>query len=163
MHEGLGVYHHTPGGRNPGGGGAKPGGGPTGMPGGGGIPIGGRPISGAMPRPAPRPVGTPWPGPGAMGASCFGSGGGASTLKLMIVSPRRITSPNVRFCSCTGAGTSSSSSSSSTWPSAVSPCATFCFLFGLFACFFVLGFIRRNSSAARQHLPVTYYSTAPGS
>lgn len=87
-------------------GGLKPGGGPD-MPGGakgiGGRANDGAPIGGIIPM--PRPAGMPRPGP--TGSAFFLSsstiGGGPSTLRLTTVSPRKITSPSVRFISCSGA------------------------------------------------------------
>jgi len=116
-----GIIGGMPGGSIPGRGGGKgipglqPGGGTGGLggaiPGGSIIPGEGAPtpLAGAA-RPAggapgigtgtPRPAGRPTPGPTGRATgffSLFSCGGGASTLRLMMVSPLKITRPNVRF------------------------------------------------------------------
>jgi len=105
----------NPGGLNPAGAPGMPGG-AKGM---GGRATAGIPIGGIMP--IPRPAGIPRPGPtgNVLFLSSSTVGGGPSTLRLTTVSPRRMTSPRVRFISCSGAVSS--------------PC-------------FFLGLTRRNSS-----------------
>lgn len=73
------------------------------------------------------------PGP----AATFSAGGGPSTLKLTMPSPRRMMRPSVRFCSGSGTGTSSLSAASS-----AAAAAALRFLPPL-------RFSLRNSSAAR--------------
>ena len=144
-----------------GGGGRAPPGYAMGLPAimGGGTPAG-------RERPIPRPAGAPRPGPGASCVlriyqggrvsegdnkrrrkdiltalpccAVLSCGGGAITLRLTTVSPRRMMRPNVRFCSGSGTLTASSSSSSAPAPSALD----FAFL--------LLRFRRRNSSAAEE-------------
>lgn len=61
-------------------------------------------MSSPAPRGMPRPAGIPRPGPAIKPAfSSAVAGGGPSTVTLTIVSPRRITSPSVRFCCTVGA------------------------------------------------------------
>lgn len=89
-------------------GGLKPGGGIPGIPGmpggGNGIPLpipgGIAPMGGIIP--IPLPAGPPRPGPGNKPAVFLSSstiGGGPSTDKLTIISPRKITSPSDLFSS----------------------------------------------------------------
>lgn len=154
----------------PGGGGApkgmggKPDGGAPGILGGapiggGGLPYGiGLPaiMGGAAPggaaRPIPRPAGIPRPGP-ACNCVCGpvrSAGGGPSTLRLTILSPRSMIKP--RFLFCSGAGASISSSSSSSLSSPFSNLAFWEVAFRFFDLFFNL----RNSSAAEQILSQSF-------
>lgn len=79
---------------------------PGGNPGGGrAYGIGRAAIAGApAPSGIPLPAGTPTPGPGMMPGPLDVTGGGPSTDTETMVSPRKITSPSVRFCCTVGAG-----------------------------------------------------------